>query len=165
MNDTTRSILVGTIGLDLALVVAVLLALGRRAGHPAAARPVIRAGSIALLTQSIHFLEEALTGFPLRFAPLFGLDPWPPAFFVTFNLVWIALWIVSILAIPAVPRLASIPLWFLGVAGLFNLVAHPVLALVSRGYFPGLWSSPLIGLAGVLLLRRLWNWTNEQVRV
>jgi len=46
-------------------------------------------------------------------------------------------------------------IWFLAIASAVNGVAHPVLSLVSGGYFPGLWSSPLVGVAGVFLLRAL----------
>jgi hypothetical protein len=46
------------------------------------------------------------------------------------------------------------PLWFLGIACALNGLAHPLLALRSGGYFPGLITSPLVGVAGVLLLWR-----------
>jgi len=34
-------------------------------------------------------------------------------------------------------------------------VAHPALSVFTQGYFPGLVTSPLVGVLGVLLLRRL----------
>ena len=43
-----------------------------------------------------------------------------------------------------------------------NGLAHPLLAARTGGYFPGLFSSPLVGVVvGVLLLRRLFLVTGE----
>lgn len=55
-------------------------------------------------------------------------------------------------------------LWFLGIAGVVNGVAHPALAqlaLRAGSYFPGLITSPLIGGLGLTLLRRLTSITQN----
>jgi hypothetical protein len=39
-----------------------------------------------------------------------------------------------------------------------NGVAHPLLSVATGGYFPGLDTSPVIGI-GVALLSRLWKTT------
>ena len=49
----------------------------------------------------------------------------------------------------------------LAIAGTFNGIAHPALALAAGGYFPGLISSPVIGVAGVLLWRSLLRSTQQ----
>jgi hypothetical protein len=45
--------------------------------------------------------------------------------------------------------------WFLAIACVANGVIHPILSLAVAGYFPGLWSSPLVGILGVGLLRSM----------
>jgi hypothetical protein len=53
------------------------------------------------------------------------------------------------------PRLAVFPLWFLAIASVANGVVHPFLSLAVWDYFPGLWSSPLVGILGVVLVSTL----------
>jgi hypothetical protein len=45
--------------------------------------------------------------------------------------------------------------WFLAIVSMFNAIAHMALSLLVGGYFPGLISSPLVGVLGTLLARRL----------
>jgi hypothetical protein len=52
-------------------------------------------------------------------------------------------------------RLALFPIWFFALASIGNGIAHPVLAIIARGYFPGLVTSPIVGIVGILLWRRL----------
>ena len=114
-----------------------------------------RALGLATAVQFVHFSEEWVTGFNVRFPALFGLEPIPEATFVVFNLAWIAIWIVAIPMLRAARTFAFFVAWFLAIAGLTNGIAHPLLAAVTDGYFPGLVSSPLIGMAGFYLWRRL----------
>lgn len=79
----------------------------------------------------------------------------PLSFFVCFNLAWIAIWITSVRLLRRGRRAAFFAAWFLAIAGVLNGVAHPLMALASGGYFPGLITSPIIGIAGVILWRRL----------
>jgi len=46
-------------------------------------------------------------------------------------------------------------------AALANGVAHPLLSVRVAGYFPGLITSPVLGIVGVLLLRRLTSITRK----
>ncbi len=105
--------------------------------------------------QCVHFAEEWATGFHVHFPALLGLEPMPLSFFVGFNLAWIAAWVVSVPLLRSAQPLAFFAAWFLAIAGMLNGVAHPLLALTSGGYFPGLITSPAIGLAGILLWRQL----------
>ena len=86
------SMIVGTAALWVALGVAILVALGVRIDHErlAAAAP---AALMALSVQALHFAEEFATGFDRRLPNLLGLSPWQPAFFVSFNMAWMALWL------------------------------------------------------------------------
>ena len=111
--------------------------------------------ALVLALQALHFCEEYLHEFYWRFPELLGLSAWSEAFFVTFNLTWLAIWTAAIAGLEKFPRAALVPLWFLGIAAAVNGLAHPALAIAVGGYFPGLWSSVFVGLAGVLLLYRL----------
>jgi hypothetical protein len=80
-------------------------------------------------------------------------------FFVSFNLMWILAWALGSRGLPARRLSAVAVLWFLGIAGLMNGLAHPVLAMRSGDYFPGFLTSPLIAAAGLVLMRRLTSIT------
>jgi hypothetical protein len=66
-----------------------------------------------------------------------------------------AVWMLSLAVLERHPRVALFPLWFLAIGSAANGVAHPLLAAARGGYFPGLATSPLVGVAGVLLLASL----------
>lgn len=125
-------------------------------------RPLRKSGArvlwpfvIGLLFQAAHFLEENATGFRELFPARLGLAPWPSAFFLTFNLAWLAIWAISAVGLHTGSRAALFPVWFFALAAMANGVAHPVLAWLAGGYFPGLYTSPLLGIAGVWLLVKL----------
>jgi hypothetical protein len=107
------------------------------------------------VAQAIHFKEELAHQFHVRFPELLGLAPWPATFFAAFNLSWLAAWSAATIAIARFPQPCAAALWFLALASTLNGVAHPVLSLAVRGYFPSLWTSVLVGLLGVALIRRL----------
>ncbi len=161
MSGEIQSFLTGTVLLDLVLVAALLLTLGRRASWTdrAARRAVAGLSAVAIGVQGIHFLEEWATGFHRRLPELLGLEPWSAELWVSFNLAWLAIWLGSLAGLAAGWRAALVAVWFLALASAVNGVAHPLLALAVGGYFPGLWSSPAAGAAGVLLLRRLAAFT------
>jgi hypothetical protein len=115
--------------------------------------------ALALAAQTLHFLEEAATGFPERFGPLLGAAEMPPGFFLAFNLAWIGIWGASVWGIRSARGWALFAAWFLAIAGTLNAVAHPLLALASGGYFPGLISSPFVGAASLWLWVRLVRMT------
>ena len=149
--------------LGLVAIVAALLA-QRRVLPVDAAKERISASKvlgIATAIQSAHFVEELVTGFHARFPALVGLDPMPLSFFVSFNLVWIAIWVISIPFLRLGRKPALFAAWFLAIAGALNGVAHPMMAIASGGYFPGLFTSPIIGVAGVILWQRLKKATSE----
>jgi hypothetical protein len=149
------SALIGTLGLTLAAIVALALA-SSRPGIAAEHRVGVRRIAVAaVVLQASHFCEEALQQFYLRFPELLGLAPWSREFFVAFNLAWLAIWVLAIACLAKFPRAAAFPLWFLAIASTANGIVHPLLSLAVAGYFPGLWSSPLLGIAGVVLLRAL----------
>ena len=115
-----------------------------------------RIAVVTILGQACHFAEELAMGFHERFPETFGLAPIPLAWFVSFNVAWLVIWVLSVLGLGTGSRAASFPLWFLGVACILNGIAHPALSALSGGYFPGLLTSPAVGVLGVLLLRSLF---------
>jgi hypothetical protein len=114
---------------------------------------------LGIAAQCLHFTEEFLTGFQVRAPRVLGLVPWSSEFFVTFNLVWLAVWMVSIVGIRHGIQIAFFPVWFFALAMTGNGVAHPLLSVATGGYFPGLFTSPVVGGIGLALLSRLWKTT------
>jgi hypothetical protein len=162
MEDPLRSILAGSIGLDIAAVAALVLSVRRT---PRAVPPdFVRLGWITLAIQGLHFGEELLTGFESRFPVLLGLGPWPENFFVSFNLTWLVMWAAALATVGRF-RVALFPLWFLAIASIANGIAHPLESIATHGYFPGLVTAPILGLAGVLLFGRLMAFTRPRTVV
>jgi hypothetical protein len=157
------SVIPSVVILGLVAMVAIRLAQSRSSPPEAASDRIAAASVLGIATaiQCAHFAEEWATGFHARFPALLGLDPMPLSFFVPFNLAWIAVWIVSIPFLRLGRRAAFFAAWFLAIAGILNGVAHPMMAIASSGYFPGLITSPFIGVAGVILWQRLQRATAE----
>ena len=155
MPSETSSTLLGTSGLAVALIGSLILAVTRGGVDPEHLLKVRRVAALGVVLHVVHFCEEYWQEFYLRFPSLFGLAPWSEGFFVTFNVFWLAVWVLAIIGLAKLPRAAAFPLWFLALASAANGVVHPLLSLAVAGYFPGLWSSPLVGILGVLLLRNL----------
>lgn len=150
--------------LGLVAIVAVRLALSRSSPIEALTERIAASTVLGITTavQSAHFAEEWVTGFHARFPALLGLNPMPLSFFVAFNLAWIVIWIISIPFLRLGRRAAFFAAWFLAIAGILNGVAHPMMAIASGGYFPGLITSPVIGIAGLILWQRLQRATSDQ---
>lgn len=157
MPDELRSILIGTFALTIGALVSLVLTYVRRQNH---ADEKLRDATVQLFLvcmafQSLHFVEEFLTGFHIRFPERLGLTPWSAEFFVTYNVVWIAVWLLAAIGMQHGYTIAYFPVWFLGIGSVMNGVAHPALALAAGGYFPGLLTSPFAGIAGLILLGRV----------
>ena len=144
------------IALGTVALMAIYLTISRPlSDHTSTRKAAARALAVALAMQGAHFAEEAFTGFPTRFPETFGQAAMPLAVFWTVNLVWLAVWVVSIPALRSGWLGAVFAAWFLAIAGTLNGVAHPLLAGMAGGYFPGLMTSPAIGVAGGFLLIRM----------
>jgi len=141
----------------LGMVALYALALARRRPSPpqktAERRKASHALALATGLQCVHFLEEASTGFHEQFPAMLGLPGMSYSVFVAFNLTWIAIWIASIAGLRSARPAAFFAAWFLAAAGVLNGIGHPLMAIVTGDYFPGLWSSPFIGLACA------WTWS------
>jgi hypothetical protein len=106
-------------------------------------------------------MEELVTRFHQRFPALLSLPAWPQDFFVTFNLMWLSVWVLSAIGLQRGYRPALFPAWFFAIAAIVNGIAHPALAIASGGYFPGLITSPVVGVLGALLWLRLQKFTRS----
>lgn len=157
MNESLRSELVGTSGLALAAAAALVLTI-LRAPAPSQSDARRRTAALfvaGLMIYALHFLEEYATRFYERFPPVLGLSPWPAGFFIVFNLSWLLVWVLAAPGLRAGYRVAYFPVWFFAIAMMGNGVAHPLLSVYARGYFPGLITSPLAGIVGFWLWSRL----------
>jgi len=117
---------------------------------------------IAVGLQCFHFMEEYLTGFNVRFPSLFGIDTaWSVELFTGFNLVWLGLLVLNGYWMFGNSRLSYLLVYFFAITGgILNGIGHPLLSLAAGGYFPGLLTSPLVLIAGILLLSRLVKHAN-----
>lgn len=149
------------IALSLVAMVAIAMTARTRRSPigPLPLRAVAHALAVTAGIQAVHFAEELTTGFHERFPALFGLPPMLLSVFVGFNLAWLALWSISVAWIRTAHPVPLFAAWFLGIAACANGIAHPLLAVASGGYFPGLVTAPFIGLAGLWLCRRLTDLT------
>ncbi len=162
MPSAASSVLLGTSGLTLAAIAALMLAYSRPGVAGEHVAKVRRVATIAVVAQAGHFSEEYLQEFYLRFPAQLGLAPWSEEFFVTFNIAWLVVWVLAIASLIKFSRLAAFPLWFLAIASVANGVVHPLLSLAVGGYFPGLWSSPVVGILGVVLVNALTSATRAR---
>jgi len=151
------SLVPSLIVLGVAAILAARLTVVRRSPPEAEAarRLAAHALAAAATVQGLHFLEETATGFRTHLGGVFGLPAMPLAFFLTFNLAWLAVWAASVPAMRRGYTAGFFAAWFLAIAGMLNGVLHPALAVAVGGYFPGLISSPAIAAASVWLWIRL----------
>ncbi len=160
-----RSELIGTAGLTVGAIAALLLTVFRA---PVAVPADERRHTTALFVvgvsfQGLHFVEEYSTRFFERFPAVLGQSPWSPTFFIVFNVCWLAIWIIAAFGFQAGHRWAFFPVWFFAIAAIVNGIAHPLLSLRIGGYFPGLLTSPLLAVVGLWLWLRLVAMTSPRV--
>ena len=161
------SYLPSILALGTLLIAAVVLTVARPQLRPEvrlSARFSAVAG-LTILAQALHFIEELDSGFFVRFPEIFGLEPFSESTFVAFNVTWLFIWVGALFAVRAGLVIAVCPLWFLGLAMVLNLLAHPILALRAGGYFPGLLTAPLVGVFGILLLLELVKLTSTEAAI
>ena len=151
------SVLPSLLVLGLAALAALQLALRRRSPPENVAERLAAARALALAVgiQGVHFAEETVTGFHERLGTLVGLPGILLATFVGFNLMWLGIWVASVPGLRSAGSPAFFAAWFLAIAGTLNGIAHPLLAVAEGGSFPGLVTSPFIGVAAAWLWRRL----------
>jgi len=117
MSENVRSMVLGPSVLYGVAVIALVLTIARRPAKDSgnAIDGIICLYLMGIAFQCLHFVEEFVTGFYIRVPPFLGFVPWSPEFFVTFNLCWIALWLVAAVGIKKQIRAAFFPLWFFAI--------------------------------------------------
>ncbi len=108
-----------------------------------------------IAVQCLHFLEEYLAGFQRAYPPILGMAPWSDRFFVSLNLIALAVFILAALGLLMQVRVAYVVIWFFAIAVTANGIVHPALSLRKGGYFPGTITAPIHLLVGVTLLAKL----------
>ena len=161
MSENVRSMVLGPSVLYGVAIAALVLTIVRKPVNYSDQQidRVIRLYLIGIAFQCLHFVEEFVTGFYIRVPPFLGFVPWSPEFFVTFNLCWIALWLVAAVGIKKQIRAAFFPVWFFAIGMVGNAIWHPLLCVATGGYFPGLFTSPFAGVIGLILVSRLLKLT------
>jgi hypothetical protein len=141
--------------LSVGLIVAYLLWItGRWQNAPATVLPIYL---LAIVVQCLHFGEEYVTGFQRRFPGLIGYA-WSDTRFVTFNLIWLAVFVLAALGVYRRMPLAYLVVLFFAIGGgVGNGAGHLLLSAMQGGYFPGLATAPLCLLLGIMLLARLFG--------
>jgi hypothetical protein len=141
--------------LSVGLVIAYLLwAAARWKNDPAAVLPMYL---LAIAVQCLHFAEEYVTGFQRQFPKLIGYE-WSDAQFVTFNMAWLAVFVLAGLGVYRRVQLAYLVVLFLALAGgVGNGAGHLLLSATQGRYFPGAATAPLCLLMGIALLTRLFG--------
>ena len=111
---------------------------------------------LGIAWQLIHFAEEYLTRFDVRFPMLFGGLPYPRDTFVVFNLFSYAVFIMGWLGVRRGIKPLFIPALFFVTYGMIgNAIAHPIFCLLAGGYFPGMYTALGYWLLGPLTLREM----------
>ena len=112
---------------------------------------------LAIAVQCLHFTEEYLTGFQRQFPRLLGGE-WGDAQFVTFNMVWLAVFVLAAWGVHQQVRVAYVFVIFLGlIGGVGNGASHLFLSAVNRRYFPGAGTAAVCIGVGIALLLRLFR--------
>lgn len=168
---STRRILVGIVVVET--IVTTLATMGRatsllaaamvgsyviwatRSEWPPAER-VLGLYSVAVLVQCAHLIEEYKTGFFTAFPPVFGAEPWSAQRFLTFNLVWLVLFVMAGFGLARGNRISYLVATFLAVGGgIGNGLGHLALSARQGGYFPGAYTGALALVVGSVLVYRL----------
>jgi hypothetical protein len=106
--------------------------------------------------QFIHFFEEYLTGFRIKFPELYGAAPYSAELFVGINMFSYFVFAVGfILVFEKGLKFLLIPVLFYIVYGaLGNAIAHAWWVIWKGGYFPGFFTALAYWILGPLLLSR-----------
>ena len=117
--------------------------------------------ALAVLVQCAHLVEEYLSGFYREFPAAFGVSPWSEKRFLTFNLVWLTIFVFAGVGLSRGRRAAYLVALFLAIGGgIGNGLGHLALSARVGGYFPGAYTGVLALLVGSILAYRLMRAAN-----
>jgi uncharacterized protein with HXXEE motif len=140
--------------LVIGLLVSYLLWISQAEWRPT--REMMLTYATAVFVQCLHLIEEYRTGFYSVFPPMLGGQAWSPERFLTFNLAWLAVFVVAGIGMTTARRPAFLVALFLALGGgVANGLGHLALAAQRGGYFPGVYTAVPALFAGSALLRKL----------
>jgi hypothetical protein len=159
MSENITSITIYASAFCAVIVISILLTVTRNYKNinVQALERFVKLFLIRISFQCLHFTEEFTTRFYERLPQLLGIQVWSKEFFVAFNLSWIFIWILSAVGLKNNFKAAFIPAWFFVIGMTANGIVHPLLAVAVGGYFPGLITSPIVGIIGVPVNKPLPN--------
>lgn len=112
---------------------------------------------LALALQFLHFTEEYLRGFTTEMPALLGEAPYPVEYWLTFNMIAYAIFILGGISLFKRNQLFSVvPLFFLLIGVILNSVAHILISIFTGGYFPGLFTAILYLFLVPRVIRVIW---------
>lgn len=119
----------------------------------------------AVAVQCLHFTEEYVTGFHHQFPKLMGGGDWSDARFVTFNMLWLAIFVLAGVGVYRHLQMAYLVVIFLAlIGGVGNGASHLLLSAMYSRYFPGVLTAPVCLLVGIVLLVKLFGRTPGPAR-
>lgn len=149
-------VIMGRATIPLVVTLAVCYAVWARRSDWSPAKSIIGVYAVALVVQITHMLEEYRGGFYRLFPPVFGAEPWSATRFLTFNLVWLIVFIIAGLGLMRGRRGAYLLALFLALGGgVLNGLGHLALSIRQGGYFPGAYTGGLALIIGSILAFRL----------
>ncbi len=160
MIETLQSFFIGTLGLLVILAISAVITFTRAIPTNTQFSSIKWILITALCFHLVHLAEETAFGFHILFPQLLGLTPWPVSVSLVFNIGWVVIWLGNIFLF-ATTRFTMTIFWFLAIASTINGIAHPALSFLVGGYFPGLITSPFVGVLGILIVRRLYKASNH----
>jgi hypothetical protein len=120
------------------------------------AKSIIGIYAVAVMVQCAQLFEEYRTGFYRVFPPVFGADPWSARRFLTFNFVWLVVFLIAGFGLVRGRRGAYLVAMFLAIGGgVLNGLGHIALSIREGGYFPGAYTGAFALAVGTALTYRL----------
>ena len=147
----------------LVVTLAVCYAVWARRPEWPSAKSIIGVYAVSVGVQCAHVFEEYRTGFYRVFPPVFGADPWSTRRFLTFNFVWLTVFLIAGFGLLRGRRGAYLIAMFLAIGGgILNGLGHIALSIREGGYFPGAYTGVLALIVGTVLAYRLFGETAVQ---
>lgn len=152
----TMLVTMGRATILLVVALAVCYAVWARRSEWPPAKSIIGMYAVAVVVQCAHMLEEYRTGFYRVFPPVFGAEPWSAQRSLSFNLVWLTVFLIAGVGLVRGRRGAYLIAMFLAIGGgILNGLGHLALSIREGGYFPGAYTGVLALVVGSLLAYRL----------
>ncbi len=143
------------IGLNVGLILAYIVWLSGADSQNPVPQKLIALYLLGIAVQCLHFYEEYLTGFYIKFPALFDYQ-WSGNVFITVNLLWLFLFILAAVGMLNNLNIAYLVVWFYAIiGGIGNGILHPVISIYQGSYFPGLLTSFAHLIVGGLLIKEL----------